>query len=114
MDQQTKKDIQAAYRERKVVGGIYAIKNAVNGKIFLAGTTDMNGMKNRFAFSRQTGGCFNLKLKKDWDEFGKEAFTFEVLEELDQNELQTAKEFKADIKTLEEMWLEKFDSAILY
>jgi hypothetical protein len=44
---------------------------------------------------------------KDWKTFGKEAFSFEVLEELEKKESQSDREFKEDLATLLEIWNEK-------
>ncbi|MEA4988163.1 MAG: GIY-YIG nuclease family protein [Anaerovorax sp.] len=114
MDRQSRKEKIEAYKQRKVIGGIYLIKNTVNGKSLLQSSTDLAGSKNRFEFSCHTGSCMIYKLKKDWEEFGKDVFVFEVLEELVKKETQTPKEFSEDIKTLEEIWMEKLDSGILY
>lgn len=114
MDERGKKEKLAAYKERKVVGGILAIKNSANGKTLLLSTTDMQGSKNRFAFSQQTGGCIHMKLQKDWIAFGAGVFALEVLDELNKKPTQTDGEFGDDIKALEAMWLDKFDAASLY
>jgi len=114
VEKQTRKEMQAAYKEHKVIGGICAIKNMANGKMLLSAVVDIQGYKNRFAFSKSTGGCVSTKLQKDWNEFGADAFTFEVLEELIKKETQTPKEFNDDIETLKEIWLEKLDLEMLY
>lgn len=109
-----KKELKDAYKERKVIGGICAIKNISNGKMLITAVADIAGYKNRFEFSKSTGGCVSIKLQKDWNELGTNNFTFEILEELDKKETQTPKEFNEDIKTLKEIWLEKLDPALLY
>lgn len=114
MDRQSRKEKLEAYKHRKIIGGVYLIKNNANGKSLLQSSTDLMGSKNRFNFSCHTGSCISLKLQNDWDKFGKDAFVFEVLEELIKKETQTLKEFSDDVKTLEEIWMEKFESAILY
>ncbi|MDR3644354.1 MAG: GIY-YIG nuclease family protein [Clostridia bacterium] len=114
MEAQSKKEIRAAYKERKVTGGICAIKNTCSGRMLLAAVADLQGYRNRFEFSKATGGCINIKLQKDWDSLGADAFAFEVLEELVKKEAQTSKEFLDDIATLKEMWLEKLDPELLY
>ena len=114
MEKQNKKEILATYKERKIIGGVYLIKNNENNKALLLSTTDLQGSKNRFEFSQKTGSCVTLKLQKEWVEFGSNAFTMEVLEELNKNDTQTLKEFGDDIKMLEEIWLEKLDANNLY
>ncbi|MCX7922566.1 MAG: GIY-YIG nuclease family protein [Clostridia bacterium] len=114
MKNQDKKEMLAAYKERKVIGGICAIKNTINGKMLLSAVADLQGYKNRFKFSQSTGGCIDLRLKSDWEKFGRDSFVFEVLEELEKKEAQTSKEFNDDIKTLKDIWLEKIDSDKLY
>ena len=109
-----KKELQAQYKEREIIGGICAIKNTLNNKMLLLVTTDLRGSKNRFEFSQQTGSCVDMKLQNDWNAHGRNAFTFEVLEELKKKEAQTMKEFKADMEVLKEIWLDKLSDKALY
>lgn len=99
---------------RKEIGGVCAIKNTQNGKMLLLPAPDLQGCRNRFDFSQQTGSCINIKLRDDWEKYGAKAFAFDILEELEKKETQSAKEFKEDLKTLMELWLEKFAPEYLY
>ncbi len=114
MEQKNRKELREAYKNRKVMGGVYVVRNSATGKTLVMSTTDLPGAVNRYAFARQTGGCFHPKLQKDLERCGKDAFSFETLEELEKQEDQTDAQFAADIKTLEELWLEKLDPAMLY
>jgi hypothetical protein len=114
MEKKSKKELLAAYKERKIVGGICAIKNTVNGKQLISAVTDLQGSKNRYEFSRATGGCLDLRIQKDWEEYGNEAFTFVILEELEKKDTQTMKEFEEDIKMLKDILLEKLDPNMIY
>jgi len=110
MQNPTKKEKLAQYKERKVIGAVYLIKNTVNEKQLLLSTCDLQGSKNRFEFSQKTNSCVDLELQKDWDLFGGSIFFLEVVEQLEKKDTQTAKEFAEDIETLRELWLEKRSS----
>lgn len=114
MENQNKKLIRDAYKQRKVIGGIYSIKNTKNNRILLMPSTDLNGTKNRFEFAQMTGSCVNFQLQEDWNKFGKEYFIFEIVEELEKGELQTTKEFQDDLSTLKDMCKERFPDANFY
>ena len=114
MDNKSKKELQAQYKEREIIGGICAIKNTLNNKILLEGTTDLQASKNRFEFSQKTGSCVHMKLQSDWSKQDGGQFIFEVIEELKKGDTQTAEEFKADIDVLMEIWLEKLSDRDLY
>jgi hypothetical protein len=103
----TKKDMQAQYKEREIIGGVYAIKNTLNNKMLLGATADLRGSRNRFEFSQKTGSCVDLKLQGDWSRQGGGQFVFEVFEELKKGGTQSAEEFEADIAALKELWLDK-------
>ena len=114
MDREKKKEIQAQYKEREVVGGVYAIRNTKKNKLLVEATVDFRGSKNRFEFALETGSCVHLKLQDDWTEQDGRDFGFEVLEELKKGEAQTPAEFKADVDLLRQMWLEKLADTDLY
>lgn len=114
MEKSQKKELLAEYKARKVIGALYSIKNTMNGKALILCTLNLEGSKNRFAFSQKMGGCENLKLREDWKNFGANAFVFEVLEELKMGEGQTQKEFQDDLKILYSLWIEKTDAAKMY
>ncbi|MDD5017481.1 MAG: GIY-YIG nuclease family protein [Eubacteriales bacterium] len=114
MDKQSKKEILAAYKQRKVIGGVYTITNTANGKILMLMTTDIAGSKNRFEFSQKTGSCISFQLQDDWKQFGANAFSFDILESLEKKESQTLKEFQEDLKILYGVLLEKIDACRLY
>jgi len=109
-----RKELKQAYKERKITGGVFIIKNNINGRILLDSAINIIGSKNRFDFSKATGSCVNLKLASDWKEFGKDAFTFEILEEIEKKEDQTEKDFGEDVKLLEEIWMEKLEGREFY
>ena len=114
MEKQNKKEKMAEYKERKVTGGIYTIQNSITGKLLLLSTCDLQGSKNRFIFSQKTGSCINIKLQDDYNEYGANAFVFDVLEDLEKKETQTAREFTEDMKILLELWTEKLKDGMLY
>ena len=110
----SKKGLQAQYKEREIVGGIYAIRNTLTNKILLEATVDMHGSKSRFDFSQKTGSCVHMKLQNDWNKQGGGQFAFEVLEELKKGGAQSSKEFSADVDFLLDLWREKLSDRDLY
>lgn len=114
MDKQRKKDIQAEYKAKKESGGVYAIRNIVNGKTLLLTTTNLQGSRNRFEFSQKTGSCESPKLTADYRLMGNGAFKFEILETLEMGDEQNYESYVKDLKILQSLWLEKFDADKLY
>lgn len=81
-----------------------AYKNLETNERYIDIAPDLAGVKNRFEFAKKTGIGLPYAIEKA----AKTAdFELEVLEELEKDELQTTKEFKEDLKTLKEIWLEK-------
>ncbi|MGL5755531.1 MAG: GIY-YIG nuclease family protein [Paraclostridium sp.] len=113
-NEKSKKENILEYKERTVSGGVYKITNTKNGKYLLTHDIDLKSTKNRFNFSMKTGSCMHLKMQKDFKEFGANVFEFEILEEIDMKETQSKKDFKEDLKVLEEMWAEKFEPSNRY
>lgn len=102
-----RKELKAQYKERKIIGGVYRIINTKNGRFYLNKTTNMEGSHNQFLNSYSTGICTHPCLVKEWNSFGKEAFTFEVLESWEKDAVQSDHEFANDLQELFEIWDEK-------
>jgi hypothetical protein len=77
-------------------------------------TADVGGIQKRYEFSELTGGCFHPKLLRDAQTYGNGAFTLTVLEEIERKDTQSDRDFKDDLDTLLDLWLEKYDPETLY
>lgn len=110
----SRKELLEAYKRRKIVGGVYAVTNRETGRTLLMSTPDIGGIQKRYEFAVLTGGCFHPKLQEDVKTKGVSVFSFTVLEELEKKETQTDRDFADDLETLRALWLEKYDSALLY
>lgn len=111
---QNKKEIINEYKNRKQIGGICKITNTTTGKIFVFTVPDLEAGRNRFEFTKRTGSGINLKLKRDWDIYGSDNFIFEVVEKLEKNIDQTAKEFNEDLNELLALYIQKFSNIDMY
>lgn len=114
MNQQNKKDLLAAYKQRTQIGGVYAVINTKTGRSLVLANSDIAGIQKRYEFAVLTGGCFHPKLQKDVSQYGADAFTFTALETLEKKETQTDKEFADDLDTLLQLRLEQYAPEQLY
>ena len=106
MERQRRKELLQSYRDRKITGGAYRITNTVTGRQFIDAETDLAGARNRFVFSQ--------RLHADWAKYGPEAFSFEILEEIEKKDAQTPQEFAEDLTVLAALWRERLGPDNLY
>ena len=99
-----KKELTQEYKLTNRPIGIYQIRNLVNGKVFVDSSVNLTAILNRQEFALKANGHKNKQLQADWNEFGAENFTFEILEEIVQRENL---DIKAELEFLEDLWLEK-------
>lgn len=102
-----KKELIRQYKERKVTGCVFVVRNTQNGRYYLNYSDVSAAARNSFDLAVNTGGEYKPCMRGDWKEYGARAFSFEVLEELDKKDTQTSREFIEDLKTLTELWAEK-------
>lgn len=114
MEQARRKEMIAAYKQRKVEGGVYEVRCTENGKCMVRSDSDWKGAKNRFEFSQSTGSCFMGVMQEDWKRYGSVAFTFRVLETLEKGEDQTDRAFTEDLAALADLLRERYSPEILY
>jgi group I intron endonuclease len=101
-------ELKLAYKNRPLRIGVYQLKNEKNGKILVGSSLNLDKAFNRFIFGLNYGDDIHLNkdLRKDWQEYGQENFSFEVLDQLKPSE-DPLYNYKEDLATLEELWLEK-------
>src|ERR1700694_4202838 len=109
-----RKAISKAYRERRMLGGVYTITNVVTGKYLLDHAADLASVRNRFQFAVTMNSAAHPKLRADWQALGAEAFRLDVREELEQGADQTQAEFAEDLRALEQMGRGGVDPALEY
>ncbi|MDD2991958.1 MAG: GIY-YIG nuclease family protein [Pygmaiobacter sp.] len=107
MDAALKRKLRQQYKAQLLRGGVDRICCAPAGKSWLRATTELQGVKNRLSFACNIGSCPEPDMRPAWDQYGPASFTLEVLEELEQKETQTEREFADDIAVLRELWAEK-------
>ena len=101
------------YKQRRRPAGLRH-RNTRNGRYLLQAGREISRMENRFNFSKQTGSCVHLKVKKDWEAFGPEAFEFEMLEQIERKDSQTPEQFQEDLDALLRLYAEQSDPALSY
>ncbi|RJG15353.1 GIY-YIG nuclease family protein [Paenibacillus thiaminolyticus] len=113
LDKQRKKELASAYQKSFRPMGVYQIRNVKNGKIFVDGTMDLEGAKNRLEFMKQTKmNSIIPELKQDWDAYGGDCFVFEELDQIKPREESVAdrselKKYRDEVDALLDLWIEK-------
>ena len=117
MDDKTRrKELLTHYKQTHPEAGVYRIVNIRTNKALLGSTPNLASIRNRLDFARSTNarGGLDYRLRADIAQFGIDAFVFEVLDVLPTKPEMTAGEIRAELATLEALWREKLDPALLY
>lgn len=87
--------------------GIFIIRSKVNNKCYIQATQDLRGVMNG-ALAR-LGGSFhpNRELQKEWNEFGADSFTLEILETLEYDKDEAKTNYTEELDVLQMLWEEK-------
>jgi group I intron endonuclease len=99
-------EIRRAYKETPRQAGIFQVKNLKNGKVLLGSSTNLHGPLGKHRFMLSIGRHDNLALQNDWNQFGSDAFVFEILEVAKPKDDPTFS-MEDELTLLEQIWLEK-------
>lgn len=105
MDASRKKELLSQFKELKREGGAYCIRNRENGKVLVQATSNFRTMNGR-RFDLNNGTHPVPELQADWNAFGADAFDFEILERLEENE-ESPTARKWALEELERKWIEQ-------
>jgi hypothetical protein len=92
MDRSERKAAVSAYKERKAVAGVYAIRCAATDEQWVGTAPDLSTIWTRRMFAMRQGVEMNRALQAAWNLHGPESFSFNILEEIDLDELPYGRE----------------------
>jgi hypothetical protein len=81
-----RKSAIAAYKERKAVAGIYAVRCAASGEVWVGQSADLAKIQNRVWFTLRQGGHPCRSLQAAWNTHGEAGLTLGECERLDEEE----------------------------
>jgi hypothetical protein len=101
----------AAYKERKSVAGVYALRCGPSGEVWVGATLGLDKIWNRIAFSLATGAAPRPALQSAWTRHGAASFAFEALERLEGEDLPYVRD--ALLKDRLADWRDKLGAAAM-
>ncbi|MFB9266166.1 GIY-YIG nuclease family protein [Bradyrhizobium erythrophlei] len=77
----------ADYKKRPSVAGVFAIRCAATGEVWVGRALDLEKIQNRIWFSLRMGDHRNAELQRAWATHGEPSLSLETLERLKDEEL---------------------------
>ncbi|WP_029004198.1 GIY-YIG nuclease family protein [Azorhizobium doebereinerae] len=87
MNREDRKAAIAAYRERKVPAGIYAVRCAAVPTPWIGAAPNLDMIRNRIWFTLRHGSHTNPAMQAAWLSHGAESFRLEILEVLPEEDV---------------------------
>jgi len=99
MTTERRKAAITAYKERKAAVGVFAVRCAPAGAVWVGQTRDLDKVWNRISFSLRSGADPRRDLQAAWNAHGGAGFAFEPLETLKDETLEFALQSALDERT---------------
>ena len=101
-----KKELINEYKQREIEMGIIKIHNNITGYSYIDVCNDLykpfEGIKFRLGLGRVKVKSF----QEEWNKYGENAFTFEIVERLDSKKEDSEEQKSDDLNELLKLWLE--------
>jgi len=101
-----RKALVREYKESRRPMGVYRIRNLASGRALIGTSTDLPSILNRHRAQLRLNAHPGRALQADWNEFGADAFAFEVLDTLQPPE-DMSYDPSEDLRVLEALWRER-------
>ncbi|SCX66429.1 GIY-YIG nuclease family protein [Variovorax sp. EL159] len=106
LPQETRRALVKAYKESVRPAGVYVIRNTLTGRVYVAGSLDVEGAMNRARFELDLRSHRNKALGRDWLAHGAANFSFEVIDRVKERD-DPAFDRKAELEKLLLLWCEE-------
>jgi hypothetical protein len=100
-----KKRMKTEYRLKPKKAGVFLLRNNGNNKVFIGISTELKDPGYRLKWELGLGTHPNRTLQEDWNTFGTNKFTIEILEDLEETD-KPFDELLADLELLKKMTIE--------
>jgi hypothetical protein len=84
MDKAGRRAARAAYKEQKPEAGVFAVRCSATGQTWVGATPTLDTIKTRLWFVFKQRASAQPDMQSAWNEHGESAFSFEVLEQFDE------------------------------
>ena len=110
MDNARKKELVREYKEIKAVAGIFAVRCVPSAALWVAKAPDLAKRQAGLWFQLRMGGFPGKTLQAAWNAHGEDAFRFEIIEEIDDD---NAALIPLRLKEREAYWRQTLPAAAL-
>lgn len=86
VDKSRRKELLQQYEERKPSVGVYVVRNSATGEAWVGASRNVDKQKNGLWFSFNLGSSPNLDVQASWKTSGEAAFSYEILEVLEETD----------------------------
>lgn len=106
MDKIERKELINEYKQQEIEMGIIQIQNKITGYSFVDICKNLYKPFEGIRFQLNMGTFKLKKLQEDWNTYGEDSFTFEVVEKLKPQEGASEKQKLDDLKELLQIWVD--------
>lgn len=79
MSRERKRELTAAYKERKARPGVFAVRCLASGQVWVGSSRELTNRQNGFWFSLRLGTSLNKAMQQAWRDHGEAAFAYEEM-----------------------------------
>jgi len=112
MRDEDKRAARGAYKERKIFAGIFAVRCAPSGQVWVGRIPNLGSVQNRLWFVLRFGSEDLSGLLAAWNAYGADNITFEELERLEDEETPYIRD--AILKERLAHWRDKLGAAQIW
>ena len=80
MTPMNRKAVIAEYKKRKAVAGIYAVRCAASGQVWVGRAAALGRLQPRLRFGLRSGGNHHPAMQAAWNAHGGDGFAFDIVE----------------------------------
>ena len=102
-----RKELLEQFKQMKPEMGIFRIRSKQGGKCCLETSQNLNGKINSIVFQLNAGVHPYRELQQEWNEYGQDGFTIEILERLKYGKDEQKDDYSEELAIMKMIWEEK-------